>query len=978
MKRLRIKTVIACILMGVILAAAGAVLVSRGISQSIADEQKDMHEALGSLTEPLQALENEWAGSEKWFNENIQNTMRFMQSLLEDLVSGDTYTGPRIFEDGMVIKLEDGEAEVPEGEANFRYPVLDQSFLEKLESGEDWMVMQDSEFEPDPSGEKEENAWSEMLTLCGIPLGGHYYYLNWTTEQEAIEYSDMHNRVADMLNETEIAFNGALFIFRTDDEEAPDSEGSNLMLSYPSAALPDITEESQELAVLKKAVQGGDTTVTIDEEQYILFRRTSEGRIMVFLKKYQPVFSAVLLRVVVVLCLLFLTAITLIVYLYYKQAEEIRDSGEEPNGPVYLQSRILYRLLAAGVVGAVLLTAASTFIHAVETLQEETLSGRATMEQLLEELKLHQEKTATATTKEEEDWYVYYGEQMAIIFAKHPKIATSEKLQELCDILSIDYIMLFNSKGKETLCNKDYSNFTLGTGQGAKGSTFRWLMQSVDAIVQPASYDETTNITRQYIGVSMPDVSNNVDPHGVLIMALMPDQTTRTFQDTSMAAQFSHLAVGGNEYFGVDAASGEIQFASRSEYAGGSIFQFGLSEKSLKGGYMGFARIDHQGFYVVTAQQNDTIYYCFMESSDMFYDLVSFALACLLCYVVLYVVLCLVMLHGFVKQSGFEDPETEEQEEEKLEVRKGIFRLRAGYKVPWREKDAREKAAAVFKIVLLVMIIVMFVYELANPVLREKAGNSLFRFIFFGDWMRGINLFSLCAILLLVIMLYIITTFVKWIFHSFRLLFGSRGETIGKLLSSFSSYVAILIVIYFSLEYLGLQPSTILAGLGIAGLAITMGAKDMITDIFAGVSIVFEGAFHVGDIIRIGQSQGTVHSIGIRMTRITESGGNIRIINNREIQDVVNLSRLSSFAVVTFKVPATASFEKIRKSMEENLPEIGRNNPDILSGPNYMGITGIDERTANYIITVSAECLEQKKHAVTNYLYESIVNLINQ
>ena len=977
MKRLRIKTLIACILLGAILAAAGVFLVTRGINLSIEEKQRDMQEILASLEEPYYALESEWVSSEKWFLENNRNIMWFMKALLKEQVSGDQYTGLRVFEDAMVIEIRDGKAILPPLEEDYQYPELTDSFLEKLQAEKDGIVMVNSVFDPSIPEEDADAMYENYVMLNGIPLGGPYYYLNWTTMVESLEYSDIHNRIEDMLNETEIAFGGALFVLKDYKVVDPAMEGETLFIRYGSAVLPDVKDDTEEWEALKNAVQNGDSSVTIDGERYIVFSHgmKEDGQTLVFLERFHPLYFAVLLRAIVVLGLLFLAGGTLLIYLYYTQADQIRAGGEEEKTPVYPPRKVLHRVLAAGITGAVLLAAAAAFIHAVETLQEETLSGRSTMELLLEELKNHQEKTASTTSQEEEEWYVYYGEQMAEVFAKYPELATPDKLQEICDILSIDYIMLFDSRGKETACNKEYSNFTLGTGQGENGSIFRRLLQSVDAIVQPASYDETTNLTRQYIGVSLPDESN-VEPQSVLIMALLPEQTARTVRDNSLNAQFAQLAVSGDEYFGVDSADGTILYASEADFIGSSIFRFGLKEQSLKGGYMGFARIDQQGYYVVTAQQNDTVYYYFIDSSHVFSDVVPFALAGLLCFVVLYAVLSLVMLSGYIKKSAFSDPEAEKQEESTAQRNRELFRSHKGSRAPWKKKDPRAKAARIFKLVLLVLIVAIGVYELANAGALTKAGGSLFRFIFFGEWMRGINLFSLCAIILLAILLYVIATFLKWLFRSLPLLFGNRGETVGKLLSSFTNYIAILVGVYFSLEYLGLQPSTILAGLGIAGLAITMGAKDMITDIFAGISIVFEGAFQVGDIIEINGYKGRVLEIGIRTTRIMNVKEDIKSINNRNLTNIVNKTRRDSYVDISLKVDATQDIGKIEQVLNEGLKEISKLSPYILDGPYYSGIDEIDGKIMK--LAIRTECIEEHKFDVRTVVNKGIKELFEK
>ena len=596
------------------------------------------------------------------------------------------------------------------------------------------------------------------------------------------------------------------------------------------------------------------------------------------------------------------------------------------------------------------------------------------MDNMLDIMEQNQKTIENATSREEEEWFIYYGDQMAQIFAKYPEIATQDRLQDICDILNIDYIMLFDKRGKETLCNKEYSNFTLGTGQGENGSSFRRLLQGVDAIVQPTSYDETTSLNRQFIGVSLPD-SSNVDPQGALIMALFPNTTSRTVANNSVNEQLQTLNSAGSMYFGVKADSGTIIESSESDYVGGSIFQFGLSEQSLKDGYMGFVRTEQTSYYAITSARGDLVYYYFMDSSSLFLDGLYFALTALACYLVMYIVLFLVMMAGIPRTclSPVEESEEEASEEQKVKN----FDLRRKKHLPWKEKNPKERATFVFKVMFVIFIALIAVYEFSNIGKSFSVGDSLFRFIFFGQWMRGLNLFSVCAIVMLMIGMYFINVLCKWILRSISSFFGKRGETIGRLLSSFSKYIFIILTVYFSLEYMGLQPGTILAGLGIAGLAVTMGAKDMITDIFAGISIVFEDAFQVGDIISIGSSRGTVEAIGIRMTRIKDISGT-RIMNNREIKDVVNLTRESSKASITIKVSPNTDFEALRKLMESELPDIGKRNPDIIGTPAYLGVTGNVERSNLVNIMISADCLENKKFMVMNYLYEEVITLMNK
>ena len=148
----------------------------------------------------------------------------------------------------------------------------------------------------------------------------------------------------------------------------------------------------------------------------------------------------------------------------------------------------------------------------------------------------------------------------------------------------------------------------------------------------------------------------------------------------------------------------------------------------------------------------------------------------------------------------------------------------------------------------------------------------------------------------------------------------------------------------------------------------------MITDIFAGISIVFEDAFKVGEYINVDGFRGRVESIGIRMTRIVGSGGNIKIVNNKDIRNIINLNKMDSEAQVYMKISAQESLENVRNILEENLPEIGKKNDMIISGPYYAGVTELAGTQITILIT--AKCQEKDLHPVTGFLNEELHKLM--
>lgn len=167
---------------------------------------------------------------------------------------------------------------------------------------------------------------------------------------------------------------------------------------------------------------------------------------------------------------------------------------------------------------------------------------------------------------------------------------------------------------------------------------------------------------------------------------------------------------------------------------------------------------------------------------------------------------------------------------------------------------------------------------------------------------------------------------------------GQRSETIGRLLSSFIRYTFVIVAIFLILSAWGVQTPTLLAGAGIIGLSISFGAQSLIEDIIAGLFIIFEKQFMVGDIIQVNGMRGTVKEIGIRVTKIEDLFGDVLIINNFDIRGAINTSCSPSVAICDISIGYDADVEKVEEIIKTNLDQIKKNISHIKSGPTYLGV----------------------------------------
>ena len=172
---------------------------------------------------------------------------------------------------------------------------------------------------------------------------------------------------------------------------------------------------------------------------------------------------------------------------------------------------------------------------------------------------------------------------------------------------------------------------------------------------------------------------------------------------------------------------------------------------------------------------------------------------------------------------------------------------------------------------------------------------------------------------------------------------GKKAKTISRLLVSFAKWAIGLCAVFFILDAWGAPATATLTGAGVLALIIGLGSQSLVADILAGIFIVFEGEFQVGDIVIIDGWRGEVREIGIRTTKLLDVGGNIKIVNNSEIKTIINQTQELSLAKASVFVSYNARIEKVEAVIADNINKIKEKIPAIVKGPIYMGVSELGE-----------------------------------
>lgn len=199
-----------------------------------------------------------------------------------------------------------------------------------------------------------------------------------------------------------------------------------------------------------------------------------------------------------------------------------------------------------------------------------------------------------------------------------------------------------------------------------------------------------------------------------------------------------------------------------------------------------------------------------------------------------------------------------------------------------------------------------------------------------------------------------------------------RGKTMITLVSSLVQYSGAIIILCWGLSILGVNVSAIVASVGVLALIVGFGAESLIADVITGVFMLFENQCNVGDIVEVGGFRGTIQKIGIRTTCVVDGGGNVKIINNSEMKNILNRSDKASRAVCDIGIPYETDLETLEAQLPELLEAISAKYPDLIpEAPCYLGVQSLD--SSSVVLRFTAAVSEEDIYAAQRRLNRELL-----
>lgn len=199
---------------------------------------------------------------------------------------------------------------------------------------------------------------------------------------------------------------------------------------------------------------------------------------------------------------------------------------------------------------------------------------------------------------------------------------------------------------------------------------------------------------------------------------------------------------------------------------------------------------------------------------------------------------------------------------------------------------------------------------------------------------------------------------------------AQRVRTLRTLIQSAIRYVVIIGVGIALLATFGIDVTSLLAGLGIATAIVGLAFQDLAKDIIAGISIITDAKYEVGDLIEVNGFKGRVTAVSLKTTRIKNYRGKEKIISNRTVDEVINYSTHDSLAEVDVMVGYEHSRDQVMKALEKVKENLDGKLEDMTGEINIYGITEFGDSGVGYRLTCN--CAPYKHFGVQREIRNEI------
>ena len=187
-----------------------------------------------------------------------------------------------------------------------------------------------------------------------------------------------------------------------------------------------------------------------------------------------------------------------------------------------------------------------------------------------------------------------------------------------------------------------------------------------------------------------------------------------------------------------------------------------------------------------------------------------------------------------------------------------------------------------------------------------------------------------------------------------------RSQTLSAIFRGVAQSLIFFLGLMAILQHLNVNVTPILASAGVLGIAVGFGSQSLIKDFFAGFMILLEDQYNVGDVVKIGETSGSVERLTLRMTSIRALDGALTTIPNGTIATVSNFSKDWSRAVLDMEIDYTEDADRALEVMLATARQLRDERPaEIIEDPNLPGMERLTHNSIGLRLTVKTAANKQ-------------------
>ncbi|MDK7354258.1 mechanosensitive ion channel [Peptoniphilus harei] len=166
----------------------------------------------------------------------------------------------------------------------------------------------------------------------------------------------------------------------------------------------------------------------------------------------------------------------------------------------------------------------------------------------------------------------------------------------------------------------------------------------------------------------------------------------------------------------------------------------------------------------------------------------------------------------------------------------------------------------------------------------------------------------------------------------------NRIVTVTNLIRRIIKIILIFIGVTIVMSVFNISIAPIIATLGVFSLAIGVGAQSLVKDFINGFFIIFEDQYSVGDLVEIGDIEGVVEYLGLRVTKIRDFDKILHVIPNSNISIISNKERANIRTKIEFYLDNSCDPDFVEEKIKAAIEKY-RDHEDMVIGPNLWGVT---------------------------------------